>query len=402
MTHAAESGAQYIGSRSPRRMSQTQRTLRIALIGCGQIADAHLQEIARLRRASVVAVCDVYRDLAYQAAARFGNPAIYDDHRLMLGEVRPDVVHVTTPAHTHHRLAIEALRTGCHVYVEKPLALDVAEVDEIMTAAEAADRLVCVGHDQLYDPAWLECRRRIEAGEIGPVRHVESVLGYPLSGQFGALVAADESHWVRRLPGGLFHNTISHPLYRITELLPDESPVIDAQWFARGEHEFPTELRVHLRGRDVTGSLLFDTGIEPQRVTRIYGAHGSLTVDLDARTVAVRRNPDLPGAFGRIESPWRDWRQGARSFRRNVWKFVRSDLHYFAGMRGLIEAFCTAILSGSPPPIAFDEMRRVTRIMDEIFQQCRERTDTSALHPERAPCGQREPELVEVAGALTN
>lgn len=383
-------------------MSQTQRTLRIALIGCGQIADAHLQEIAKLRCASVVAVCDVYRDLAYQAAARFGNPAIYDDHRRMLDEVQPDVVHVTTPAHTHHRLAIEALQAGCHVYVEKPLALDTADVDEIIAAAEAADRLVCVGHDQLFDPAWLECRRRIDAGEIGRVRHVESVLGYPLSGQFGALVEADESHWVRQLPGGLFHNTISHPLYRITELLNDESPVIDAQWFACGKHEFPTELRAHLRGRDVTGSLLFDTGIEPQRITRIYGARGSLTVDLDAQTVAVQRNPNWPGAFGRIESPWRDWRQGARNLRRNVWRFVRSDLHYFAGMRGLIEAFCNAILSGSSPPIAYDEMRRVTRIMDEIFQQCRKQTDALALHPRDEPCGQREPALAEVADTLTS
>jgi predicted dehydrogenase len=184
-------------------------------------------------------------------------------------------------------------------------------------------------------------------------------------------VAADESHWVRRLPGGLFHNTISHPLYRITELLPDKEPEVDAHWFSRGESSFPTELRVHLRGRGVTGSLLFDTGIEPQRVTRVYGANGSLTVDLDAQTVVVQRSPSLPGAFGQIESPWRNWRLAARNLRRNVWRFVRSDLHYFAGMRGLIEAFCQAIQTGSAPPIACDEMRRVTRIMDAIFEQCR-------------------------------
>lgn len=352
-------------------MNHTRQTLRIALIGCGQIADAHLQQITQLPRTRVVAVCDAYRDLADQAAARFDVPSAYDDFGRMLDETRPDVVHVTTPAQTHHQLAVELLRRGCHVYVEKPLALNVAQADEILATAQAAGRMLCVGHDQLFDPAWLELRQRIDAGDIGPVRHVESVLGYPLSGQFGALVAAEETHWVRRLPGGLFHNTLSHPLYRITELLPDETPRIDARWFARGSTDFPTELRVHLQGRDVTGSILFDTGIEPQRITRVYGARGCLTVDLDAQTVTLHRNPRLPGAFGRIETPCRIWRQAARNLRRNVGRFLRSDLHYFAGMRGLIAAFYGSIQAGGPPPIAYTEMRRVTRLMDEVFDQCR-------------------------------
>jgi predicted dehydrogenase len=211
----------------------------------------------------------------------------------------------------------------------------------------------------------------VAAGEIGAVRHIESVLGYPLSGQFGALVAVDPDHWVRKLPGGLFHNTISHPLYRITEFLPDAEPVIDAHWFARGDAGFPTELRVHLRGRDVTGSLLFDTTIAAQRITRVYGARGCLTVDLDAQSVVLHRNPKLPGAFGRIETPWRDWREAGRSLRRNVSRFLRSDLHYFAGMRELFQAFYAAILAGGPAPISCAEMRRVTHIMDTIFEQCR-------------------------------
>lgn len=356
-------------------MNHSRQPLRIALIGCGQIADAHLQEIAKLRSARVVAVCDLHRDLAYQAGARFGVEAIYDDHRRMLDEARPEVVHVTTPAHTHHRLAVELLQRGCHVYVEKPLALIVGEADEIIEAARQSGRMVCVGHDQLFDPAWIECRRRIDAGEIGDVRHVESVLGYPLSGQFGALVASDPTHWVHRLPGGLFHNTISHPLYRITDLLPDAEPHVDARWFARNSADFSTDLRVELRGADVTGSLLFDTAIEPQRVTRVYGSKGRLTVDLDAQTVVLRRAAKLPGAFGRLETPWRDWRQAARNLRRNIRRFIGSDLHYFAGMRGLIEAFCTAIQTGGAPPIACSEMRRVTLLMDRIFDVCRNSLD---------------------------
>lgn len=367
-------------------MSQTPRTLRVALIGCGQIADAHLQEIAKLECARVVAVCDRHLDLAQQAAARFGIPSAYDDHLRMLDEVRADVVHVTTPAQTHRTLALDALERDCHVYVEKPFALDAAEADEIISTARAADRLVCVGHDQLYDPAWLDLRGRVAGGEIGQVRHVESVLGYPLSGQFGALVAADGDHWVRKLPGGLFHNTISHPLYRITEFLGDAAPVVRAHWFALGAAEFPTELRVHLRGHSVTGSLLFATTIGAQRITRVYGERGCLTVDLDAQSVVRQRPPRLPGAFAKIETPWRNWRECGSSLRRNLGRFIRSDLHYFAGMSGLFQAFYSAILTGGPLPIPCTELHRVTRIMDTIFAQCRaDSIDDSSSADDREP-----------------
>lgn len=355
-------------------MNETRPQLRIVLVGCGQIADAHLQEIAKVDCARVVAVCDIHRDLADQAAARFGVPAAYDNLEQMLDVERPDVAHITTPAHTHAPLAMQVVERGCHAYVEKPFALDAAEADGILCVADEHSRKVCLGHDQLFDPVWIEARRRIAAGEIGAVRHVESVLGYALDGQFGAAMKSDPNHWVRRLPGGLFQNTISHPLYRITDLMTDERPGIDAQWFSRRELEIPTELRVHLRGRDVTGSLVFDTGIEPQRITRVYGTQGNLEADLDAQVVRRHRKPGLPGAFGKLEAPWRQWREAGRNLRRNISRFLRSDLHYFAGMGNLFEQFYRSILDDADPPIPYSEMRRVTRIMDGIFDLCRERS----------------------------
>ena len=177
--------------------------LRVALVGCGQIADAHLGEIRKISSAELTAVCDVYRDVADQAAARFGVPRAFDDIDQLLGSGVADVLHVATPAHTHHRLAVKALEAGLHVYVEKPFTVDVAEADAVLEAAGRNGRLVCVGHNQLRDPAWLACRELVASGQLGTVVHIESVLGYDLSGPFGRLVASNPNHWVRRLPGGL-------------------------------------------------------------------------------------------------------------------------------------------------------------------------------------------------------
>jgi predicted dehydrogenase len=98
----------------------TKKPCRVALVGCGQIADAHLQEVRKIAGAQLVAVCDRHRDLARQAAARFGVPGVYDDLDALLREARPDVLHVTTPPQTHAAVAKQALAAGVHMYVKKP------------------------------------------------------------------------------------------------------------------------------------------------------------------------------------------------------------------------------------------------------------------------------------------
>lgn len=353
-------------------------TLNVALVGCGQIADAHLQEIAKIDSARVVAVCDVHPDLATQAAARFGIAAKYHHLDRMFAEQSIDVVHITTPAHTHATLSIQAMEAGCHVFVEKPFTLDAKEADRVLEVSRKTGRLLCVGHDQLFDPMWIECKRRLATGEIGPVRHVESVLGYPISGHFGKAVTSDPKHWVRQLPGGLFQNTISHPLYRITDLMLDASPAIDAHWH-RLRYEFPTELEVHLRGTDVTGHLSFLSTITPQRISRVYGERGMFEVDFDAQTIRRHRPSRLPGVFGKLETTWAHWREAARNNRRNFVRFLKSDLHYFAGMNNLFREFYQSVKTGGPLPIACEEMRRVTALMDTIFDQCRMRESTPSV-----------------------
>src|SRR5436190_14713923 len=134
-------------------MSRTG-SLTVAVVGCGQIADAHLNAIRSAPGARTIAVCDRYPDLARQAAERFDVPATFADFDRLLAEARPDVVHITTPPQTHAVLACQAIAAGAHVYVEKPFAVDEAEAERVFRAARAAGRLVCAGHDQLFAPCW--------------------------------------------------------------------------------------------------------------------------------------------------------------------------------------------------------------------------------------------------------
>ncbi|RMG41780.1 MAG: gfo/Idh/MocA family oxidoreductase [Planctomycetota bacterium] len=368
--------------------NQADGTVHVALVGCGQIADAHLTQLRYVPGVRVVAVCDRHPELAEQAAMRFGVPHWFCDLEAMLAGPRIDAVHVTTPAQSHGSLAMRLLDAGVHVYVEKPFTVDAAEAERVLQAAERAGRLVCVGHDQSWDPIWRQALRCARDGELGRVRHVESLLGYPLDGPFGRLVAADPEHWARRLPGGLFHNTISHPLYRITDLMPDEHPGVLAEWFSLHEYGFATELRVLLRGRDMSGALTFTSAIRPHaRITRIYGSRASLEVDLDAQVIRRYRTPRSPGAFAKLEIPARQLREAAVNLWTNLRRFLRCDIHYFAGMRALFTEFHAAVRNGGPPPIAYAEILRVTRLMDRIFAECEAHATGAPVRngPEPAP-----------------
>lgn len=353
-------------------MTTVGRTpLRVAVVGCGQIADAHLGELAHVDGSVVVATCDSAIDLARQAAARFNVPAAFESMTAMLAAASPDVVHITTPPHTHAPLALEAIAAGAHVYVEKPFAIDASEARAVLDAAAVRGRSVCVGHDQLFDLAWLDVRRRVAAGELGEVVHVDSVYGYDLSGPFGALLADEPDHWVHRLPGGLFHNTISHAVYRITDLVPDPSLQARAHWFAVDGRPFPTDLRVMLQGERATASVLFSSRARPvQHVARIYGTRAMAEVNLDAQSVRVERASHARGPFQKLQLTWRQVTESRRAWLTNARRFAQSELHYFGGMRRLFTAFHASIRDGASSPIAPAEIVRVTQVMDDIFLAC--------------------------------
>jgi predicted dehydrogenase len=364
----------------------TSDRLRIALIGCGQIADAHLQELRRIPSVSVVAVCDLHMDLARQAATRYGVPIAFDDVSRMLDEARPDVVHITTPPHSHRALAMQCLSRRAHVYVEKPFTVDAAEAEEIIAAAEACRLRVCLGHDQLFDPAWQECVQRVAAGEVGTVIHVEALQGYDLAGPFGRLLQDESAHWVHRLPGGLFQNVMSHALARILDVMPDPSPSVFAHWFTNSDGpSFPTELRVLLVGESCTGTLTFSTRVRPlRRLARVFGTRRAMEVDLDARTVTIDRAAALPGALANAEINWRRFTQARRNLVLNLTRIARCDLHYFEGMHALFARFYDAILTGGPTPVPHEHAIRTTRVMDAVFASCRRTADAV---PRASPAG---------------
>ena len=98
--------------------------LRVAIVGCGKIADSHVAQIQRIRGCKLVAVCDREELMARQLFERFRIDAYFSDLEELLSNAKPDVVHITTPPLSHFALGRQCLEHGCHVYIEKPFTLN--------------------------------------------------------------------------------------------------------------------------------------------------------------------------------------------------------------------------------------------------------------------------------------
>jgi predicted dehydrogenase len=348
--------------------------LKVVLVGCGKIADAHVEAIKANPKARLTAVCDMEPLMAEQLAMRYGISRCYSEFEEMLEAESPDVVHVTAPPSAHVPLALQAIRAGAHLFVEKPLALNHTDAKILIESAESAGKLLTTGYIYNFDPVALEIREFLASGLIGDVVHVESYYGYSLKGEFGSAVLSDPTHWVHRLPGKLFHNNIDHLLNKIVQFIPDDAPEIQARAFQRAPESvvgnLQDELRVLIQGRNVSAYATFSANAKPMgHFLRVYGARNSLHADFAARTVVLEPAQTVPSALGRLLPGFGQAVRYGRAAVRNTRRFLRSEFHYFQGMRTLLDAFYEAILNEGDPPIPYRDMLRVAAWMDEIFAQ---------------------------------
>ncbi len=364
------------------RVSVLGMSLKVALVGCGKIADSHVEEIQKMPAAAqVVAVCDREILMAEQLASRYGLPAFYGSYEKMLEVERPDVVHITTPPQSHAPLAKMAVDAGAHVFVEKPFTLSYADSKALVDYVAKAGKKLTIGYTYLFDPPALQMRRLIEEGAVGGVVHVESWFGYSLAGPFGAAVVADANHWVRSLPGMLFHNNIDHMLNKLIEFIDDDEPRIVANGWRRREEKFgdsrddlQDELRVSMFGRKTSAYCTFTSHVKPAaHFVRVYGSKSIMHVDYVARTVTLEPGATLPSSVGRLVPAFGQALAFLREGRRNSLAFARSQFHFFSGLNRLMAMFYDSISNGAPLPISTRDILRISMWMEQIFAQIGQR-----------------------------
>ncbi len=364
--------------------------LRVAIVGCGKIADDHAETLGFMDDVDVVACCDLTYLMAEQLATRFDIAGVYDDFDKLLAEQRPDVVHITTPPQSHLQLGIAAMEAGAHVWIEKPLAVDGEQTRELISVAARTGRKLTVGHSYWLDTPALDLRRLVEAGRIGDVVHVESWYGYDLDGAYGKAIMSSPDNWVHHLPGKLFQNNVDHLFNKVLEFLPSDDLSVQATAFRRHTRRYGDrrddlldELRVYLA--DPTGPTAYATfscGAAPRgHWVRVYGTRGSATADFNLRTVEVAAGVSLPTNLGRLLPSIGKVAAAAKQAATNAGRFASTEFHYFAGFRRLLDDFYTSIRTDGPEPIPLVDMERMADLQDRIWAQLELADATAAPQP---------------------
>jgi predicted dehydrogenase len=352
--------------------------LKIGIVGCGKIADQHVDAIHHIPDCEVVALCDREPLMAKQLGERFGISASFSELSEMLEAARLDVVHITTPPQSHYSLAKQCLESGSHVYLEKPFTITAAEAESLIRVAERRDLKITAGHNLQFTPETLEMRRLLAEGFLGgkPV-HLESHFSYDLGDtSYVSALLGNRQHWVRQLPGQLLHNIISHGTAKLAEFLNDD--LIEIVAAAHQSEQLKTleipevldELRVLIRDKSgTTAFFCFSTQIKSLNELRIYGPANSVTVDIATGSLIRKQSRAYKSYLTYFIPPLKNAREHLTNAGCNVINFIRRRRYQDFGMKELIERFYNSIRLRGEPPIPYREIILTARIMDEIFSQ---------------------------------
>ena len=172
--------------------------IRLGVAGCGGFGLFALQQFTQVHGVTLAGMAGTHRPAALAAAARFGVENVEDVNDLF-HRADVDVVYIATPPFLHYPQALAALNAGKHVIVEKPLAMTVAQADELVSLARKKDRLLIANLMQRYNPLYDAVRRLIETKVLGEVLH-----GTFENYASDENLPADHWFWDRGKSGGIF------------------------------------------------------------------------------------------------------------------------------------------------------------------------------------------------------
>ena len=167
----------------------TGKKLRVAIVGCGGIAQTHMRAWQKIPEVEVVAGVDILPERLKNMEEKWGVTKLYKDWKVMLKEIKPDAVDVCTPNGVHCPAVVDACNAGCHAFTEKPMAMSPAEGQKMIDAAKKNKVKLAVGFQYRYHPNTEYLTRAREEGMFGNIMFMKCQAlrrrGIPNWGVFG-------------------------------------------------------------------------------------------------------------------------------------------------------------------------------------------------------------------------
>jgi predicted dehydrogenase len=324
-------------------------TLRCAIVGTGAVAHLHARAVQAHPKAELVAVTNQTRSKAEEFAAAWGGPTVYDTLEALLAAESPDVVLICTPPAVHRAQTLAAFAAGAHVVVEKPPAPSLDELDDMRSAALAADRRLAVVFQQRTGTAAAHVRGLLQSGALGrPLIAVCQTLWYRDADYFAV---PWRGKWETEGGGTTLGHGI-HQLDLLAHLLGDWASVQGRLW--RLDRETETE-------DASTATVTFAGGVVAQVVTSAVSPRqvSSVRIDTQKATITVEH------LYGHGHENWQI--TPAPGFEAEADAWALPEYEERADHAPLLRDVFDALLSGDPLPATADEPARSFELVAAIY-----------------------------------
>jgi predicted dehydrogenase len=317
----------------------------VGLIGLGDVGRVHADAIEKSRSSHLAAVADTDPSLR----APFENRGIrcYSDAQELIDDPDIATVSLCLPHHLHFSVAMSAIAAGKNLLVEKPLAITVAECEQLVAAAKKAGVTLGVAHNQGFYSAHIEAKRMIDAGEIGRPVMLRMRLG--MGPEFGGWRTS-----VANSGGGLLFDAGIHRIYMAQTLF---GPVSSCQAiFDKTREEFETFAVVVLQ---------FASGAWGVIEANHHGPAGVFDDEVEiVGSDAVLRLPGLESELSPHDS--------INVFSGGAWSSISiEDDNWVNTVHKGVWAFLDATAAGEPAPVSGDDAVNTMRLLHQIYESAR-------------------------------
>ncbi|MEM9404878.1 MAG: Gfo/Idh/MocA family oxidoreductase [Acidobacteriota bacterium] len=295
------SGATPAGDADPPPPQPLEAPLRVGLLGAGVLVrDVLLPCLSRISEVEVIAFADPSEAARSEVARRLPSARQYEGAEALLDDDEVQAVLVAAPTGTHADLASAALTAGQHVYLEKPVAVELAEAERLLEQWHGTQLVCSVGFNYRQREDYREARRRLGFGDVGDVRCVEV--------RFSTAQRADAGWRSATQPGGgVLLDLASHEFDLVHWLLGEPICRVRTSRAGRGDADRGETLSVD--AQTVSGVLVrgfFSSETVDDAGLRIVGSMGTIAIDRYESTVATFRGRDPRGPLGRTLQQVRD------------------------------------------------------------------------------------------------
>ncbi|MFA6844295.1 MAG: Gfo/Idh/MocA family oxidoreductase [Sphaerochaetaceae bacterium] len=349
------------------------KEIRYAIIGCGKVSSLHAKALSVSEGSRLVAVCNHHLDKA-QSFARIWNVNAYDDITSMITKEKVDVVIITTPHPAHKDNAIEAMRAGCHVLTEKPMATTVDDCMQMLDAALKYHKKLAVVSQRRWYPASQRIKKAIEEGKLGiPMLGEATVLGWRDEKYY--LSADWRGKWESE-GGGIVINQASHQLDLLHWYL---GPVREVFGFWKNiNHPYieveDTAVGVVLFQSGAMASITLSNSQRPGLYAKVH-IHGDSAASVGVQTDGGAMF--LPGQEGIIQPPLNDlWTIAGDEDKLKLWE--KQDTDYFATIDATwyffkmqIEDFTRSLLEDKNPACDGLQGLETVKLIEGIYSSGR-------------------------------